>query len=289
MPGRNSRILVTGTGVTGGEVLRQLTDLGIAPRALVRDPTKADAFAGLGVELVKGDFGDPGSWERALAGIDAVFVITTVDAETEGRFGVFLEAAGKAGVGHVVKLSGWRVSPTSEARVHQAMGRMDDALKASGLRHTILRPNSFFQNMFMLAGPIRAHGRFQSAAGDARISMIDVRDIAAVAVKVLTENGHAGAVYDMSGPEILTYFDVAAALSRALGRTITYVPLDPEVAINGMIEAGVPEPVARARVGVHASFANGVFTPTSDTVEAILGRPPLRFEQFAHDFADRFR
>jgi uncharacterized protein YbjT (DUF2867 family) len=173
--------------------------------------------------------------------------------------------------------------------VHQQMARTDDALKTSGLDYTILRPNVFFQNILTMAESIRSQSRFQSVAGEARISMIDVRDIAAVAVKVLTEDGHRGKVYDMSGPEILTYFDVAEVLSKALGRTITYWPLDPEAAVSAMIARGTSEPAARGRVGMQASFSNGVFTPTSNVVEKILGRPPLRFAQFVDDHAHRFR
>jgi uncharacterized protein YbjT (DUF2867 family) len=256
---------------------------------MVRDPAKAAPFAKLGVELVEGDFAKSESWDRALAGVDKVFVITPLHLQAEDWFRIFLDAAKKACVGHVVKLSGWRVSPTSEADVHRQMGRSDDALKASGLGYTILRPNVFFQNMFVMAAPIRAENRFQSAAGDARISMIDVRDIAAVAVKVFAEDGHLGKVYDMSGPESLTYFEIADVLSKTLGRRITYVPLDAESAVKGQVARGIPEQAARARVGVQASFSNGVFSPTSDVVEKILRRPPLPFVQFARDYADRFR
>jgi len=283
------RILVTGTGITGGEVLRQLAQAGINPRALVRDPAKAEPFARLGVELVEVDFARPESWDRALADVDKVFAITPQHPDAEAWFGIFMDAAKRSHVDQVVKLSGWRVSPTSQANVHRQMSRSDRALETSGLGYTILRPNVFFQNMFLMVGPIRAQGRFQSAAGDARISMIDVRDIAAVAIKVLTEDDHLGKIYDLSGPEALSYSDVARLLSEAVGRTVEYVALDEESAVNGQLALGIPEKTARARVEVHRSFSNGVFTPTSTTVEAILGRAPRPFAQFARDFVGRFR
>ena len=286
---QDSPILVTGAGVTGGEVLRQLRQAEIAARTMVRDPEKAEPFAKLGVEIFEGDFAEAKSWDGALSGVEKVFAITSSHPQAQAWFGLLLQAAKKAGVHHVVKLSGWRVSPTSEAKVHREMAGSDEVLRQSGLGHTILRPNVFFQNMLMMAGPIRTESRFRSAARDARISMIDVRDIAAVAVKVLSGGDHFGKIYDMSGPETLTYFDVARFLSQALGREVTYEPLDVETAVRNQIAAGIPEEVARGRVGIHASFASGVFAPTSDLVQTVLGHPPRSFARFAADYLETFR
>lgn len=283
------KILVTGAGITGGEVIRHLIKGGNAPRVLVRNPDKAAPFAKLGAEIVKGDFAEPESWDTALLGVEKVFLITPSHPQAGAWFTTFLEAAKRARPGQIVRLSGWRVSPSSEALVHQAMGRMDDALLSSGLPHTILRPNVFFQNMLLMAKSIQSQSRFQSAVGDAHISMIDVRDVAAVAVKILSEGGHLGKIYDMSGPDSLTYTDVARILSEVLGRTITYVALDEKAAIVTMVQSGQSGESARARVNLHRSFSNGVFTPTSDTVETILGRPPIPFSRFASDYADSFR
>lgn len=194
MPDRSERFLVTGAGVTGGEVLRRLAASNLTARALVRDSRRAEQFGKIGVELIEGDFADPESWKRALEGVAKVFAITPAhrDAETWNAF--FLETAKQSGVEHVVSLSGTSVSPSSPAEFHRLMGRCDEALKELGLDYTILQPNVFFQNMLVMAGSIREQGRFRSAVGDARISMIDVRDIAEIAVKILTEDGHIGKV-----------------------------------------------------------------------------------------------
>lgn len=161
-----------------------------------------------------------------------------------------------------------------------------EAVKASGLAWTILQPNVFFQNMLAMAGPIREHGWFRSAVGGARISMIDVRDIAEVAVKVLTEDGHDGKIYVLTGPEALTYTDVARLLSEAVGKPIAYQAIDEEEAVAAQIALGVPEPIARGRVEIHRSFSNGAFTPVTDDVPTLLGRPPRRFAAFARDYAE---
>ena len=169
------------------------------------------------------------------------------------------------------------------------MGRCDEAVKTSGLGYTILQPNVFFHNMLQMAGMIREQGRFRSAVGDARISMIDVRDIAEVAVKVLMGAGHLGKVYVLTGPEALTYYDVARLLSEAVGSPVEYEALDEGAAVKMMTDRGAPEPIARARVEIHRSFSNGAFTPVTDDVENLLGRSPRSFAEFARDYATAFR
>jgi uncharacterized protein YbjT (DUF2867 family) len=169
------------------------------------------------------------------------------------------------------------------------MSQCDEALKASGLSYTILQPNVFHQNMLRMAVPIREHGHFRSAAGDARISMIDVRDVAEVAVKALTEADHANRVYVLTGPEVVTYFDVARLLSEATGKPIVYEALAEDEAVKELIESGVPEPVARSRVGVHRSFSTGAFAKVTGDADRLLQRTPRSFAEFAHDNASVFR
>jgi uncharacterized protein YbjT (DUF2867 family) len=181
------------------------------------------------------------------------------------------------------------VSPSSPAGFHRQMSQCDEALKASGLSYTILQPNVFHQNMLRMAIPIREHGRFRSAAGDARISMIDVRDVAEVAVKALTENHHANKAYVLTGPEVVTYFDVARLLSEATGKPIVYEALTEDEAVKELIESGVPEPVARSRVGVHRSFSTGAFAEVTGDAHKLLQRTPRSFAEFAHDNASAFR
>lgn len=281
--------LVTGAGVTSGEVLRCLAAAKRPTRALVRNVASAEPFQTLGVQLVEGDFGRADSWARALEGITAVFNITIAHPEAVAWNVAFLECAKQRGVGHVVQLSGMNVSPSSSAAFHRQMSQCDDALKASGIGYTILQPNVFHQNMLRMASSIRGQGRFRSAVGDARISMIDVRDIAEVAVKALTEEGHAYKVYVLTGPEPITYFDVARDLSSAAGTRIEYEALEEEQAVNELVQSGLPEAVARSRVGVHRSFSSGAFARVTSDVKQLLHRSPRSFSEFASDYAAAFR
>jgi uncharacterized protein YbjT (DUF2867 family) len=283
-----ARFLITGAGVTGGEVLRQLAAANVAVRALVRNLQRAESYKNIGVELVEGDFADPESWKHALVGITKVFSIVIPHRDAETWNDVFLNSAQLAGVKEVVRLSGTSVSPLSEAAFHRQMGRCDEALKASGLKYIILQPNVFYQNMMMMARPIRERGVFRSAVGNARISMIDVRDVAEVAIKTLTEDRHTGKVYTLTGPESLTYFDVARFLTEAVGKPIRYEALTADEAVRSMVSLGVPELITRSRVEIHLSFSNGAFTPVTNTVHDLLGHPPRPFSTFARDYASVF-
>jgi uncharacterized protein YbjT (DUF2867 family) len=140
-----------------------------------------------------------------------------------------------------------------------------------------------------MAAPIREQGRFRLAAGNAQISMIDVRDIAEVAVKALTESGHANKVYVLTGPEPVTYFDVARFLSNAIGKLVEYEPLEELQAVNELVQAGLSEAVARGRVGVHRSFSSGAFARVTSDAEQLLHRTPRSFSEFASDYAAAFR
>jgi len=284
----SERILVTGAGVTGGEVLRQLAAANRTACALVRSPERAEPLRKLGVKLIEGDFADRDSWKRALDGIAAVFSITVAHRDAVAWNTAFLDCAKQSGVRHVVQLSGMSVSPSSPAEFHRQMSECDEALKASGLSYTILQPNVFHQNMLRMASPIRQRGRFRSAVADARISMIDVRDIGEVAVKTLTEGGHAYNVYVLTGPESVTYFDVARLLSNAVGKTIVYEAITEDEAVKELIENGVPESVARSRVGVHRSFSTGAFAEVTSDVQKLLHRAPRSFAEFARDYASAF-
>jgi uncharacterized protein YbjT (DUF2867 family) len=270
-------------------VLRLLAAAKRPTRALVRSVASAEPFQKCGVQLVEGDFGRKESWEQALEGVAGVFNITVAHPKAVEWNAEFIECARQSGVKHVVQLSGMNVSPSSSAPFHRQMSQCDEALKASGLGYTILQPNVFHQNMLRMAASIREQGRFRSAVGNAEISMIDVRDIAEGAVKALTEDGHANKTYVLTGPEPVTYFDVARSLSKAVGKLIEYEPLGEEQAVNEMMQAGLSEAVALSRVGVHKSFSSGAFARVTNDVPAMLDRMPRSFAEFASDYAAAFR
>jgi uncharacterized protein YbjT (DUF2867 family) len=282
-------ILVVGaTGTNGREVVHRLADSGRAVRALVRNPARAGDLQRPGVEIAAGELDDVASLNAALEGVDHAFLVTAVDPRDVEWIGNFVGAAKRSGSPHVVKFSAMGADAGSPVELLRQHGESDVLIVGSGLPYTILQPNSFFQNMFWSSGTIKDHGAFYLPVGDARQSQLDVRDIASVAVKVLTEPGHEGMTYELTGPEALTFHEIADHLSKATGKPIRYVPVTRAAAEESMRKSGMPDWNVRAVGELYDFFASGQAARVSYVIERVTGRTPIRFEQFARDFASAF-
>ena len=190
--------------------------------------------------------------------------------------------------GHVVKLSVNGADVNSPVRVARWHGEGEKELEASGIPFTHLRPNAFMQNLLGLAPTIVSQGEFYQPAADGKVSHIDVRDIAAVAAKALTENGHQGKTYVITGPEALSYDDVARKLSTALGRPVKYVNITPEDFKKSLLGWGIPEFMADGLNEFFAAIRAGYCAVVTNTVEEVAQRKPISFDDFVHDFAEAF-
>jgi uncharacterized protein YbjT (DUF2867 family) len=236
------------------------------------------------VEIVKGDLDDVASLDAALKDVDRAFLVPAVDQRLLRWCEVFISAAKRARTKHVVKFSGMGAGLDAQSEIMRLHGKSDDALIRSGLGYTILQPNSFFQNLFWSVQSIKEPGAFYLPVGDARQSLVDVRDIASVAVSALTTTGHEGKIYEITGPESLSMNDVAATFTRVLGRPIQYVAVPLESARTGMLEGGMPAWSADAVTELYGVIATGQYARMTDTVEKITGKKPATFERFARDF-----
>jgi uncharacterized protein YbjT (DUF2867 family) len=199
----------------------------------------------------------------------------------------FIAAAKRSGVKHIVKFSVIQAAPDAGYLFARMHGEVENHLKASGLAWTMLRPTFFMQNLLGIASMIKA-GAIYQPAGDGKAAYVDVRDIAAVAAAVLTESGHEGKVYDITGPELLSMHDIAAALSNLLGREIKFVDIPKEAAREAMINAGLPDWSADAINDLTAHMKAGKMTEVTNTVRAIAKKEPITFEQFIRDHRDAF-
>ena len=219
-------ILVTGaTGNIGRELLPSLIAKGAKVRALVRETSNVQGLWDAGVELVFGDLDRVETLEAAFSGVDKVFLLTPPNANQVSQARNGIAAAKRAGVRQLVRLSAksLELRADSPGRVTRQHFAIEGELKASGLVYTIIRPHFFMQNTLLSAETVASEGVLYAPMEDGRVGMIDVRDIVEVATKVLTEEGHAGKTYDLSGPASVSYYDVAAGLSQALGREVRYV------------------------------------------------------------------
>jgi uncharacterized protein YbjT (DUF2867 family) len=283
-------ILVTGgTGTTGKEIIAELQNLGAAGvRALVRDTAKASFIRGAGFETVEGDFDRPETLDAALAGVERALLLTPPSPKTFEFQRDFIDSAKRAGVRRVVKFSAFGADASAPEGFGKWHGQAEDYLKQSGLAWTMLRPNFFMQNLLGQARQIAAEGRIYQPVGDASASFIDVRDIAAVAARTLVEEGHEGEAYVLTGPEALSYADVAAKLSEATGREVSYVPISPEQFRQGALAAGLPEWLVGALERLNEIFAAGYAAEVTDHVRSVGRKEPITFDQFARDYAQAF-
>jgi uncharacterized protein YbjT (DUF2867 family) len=284
-------ILLTGaTGTTGRDIVKELRGAGAGRvRVLARDAGRAEFVREAGFEVVEGDFEKPETLDAALAGVERALLLTPPSPRTFELQRDFIEAAKRAGVRHVVKVSAIGADPSGPEGFGKWHGQAEEALKASGLGWTMLQPNFFMQNLLGQARQIASTGAIYQATGDGRASLIDTRDIAAVAARALTEEGHEGKSYLLTGPEALSYRDVAERLSAALGRQINYVPLTPEQFREGARAQGLPDWLLDALERLNELFASGRAAAVSEDVERVTGRPARTFDEFARDHAAVFK
>jgi uncharacterized protein YbjT (DUF2867 family) len=276
-------ICITGaSGTLSSEVIRQLETK--APfRAAYFSAAAAEAALARGIEAVTIDYNRPETLRAAFEGCNQVFLLGP-NALNQSELELnAVEAATAVGVRHIVKQSamGAGEEAYSLAKIHRPVER---AIESSGMVWTFLRPNSFMQNaVTFMSKTIQTEGAFYSASGDAKISHVDVRDIAAVAVRALTEPHHDGKVYTLTGPDALSYDELASELSKVLGRSISHVSLSPSDLKLGMLAEGMPEAIAFRMLDLERYFREGRANDITHDIHDVTGREPISFAKYARD------
>jgi uncharacterized protein YbjT (DUF2867 family) len=282
----SGRVLVTGaTGTVGEPLVRGLLERGAAVRVATRDPDGARGEFGDGPECVEFDLARPETWGAALRGIDRLFLLfppgSGVGAVTE-----FADTAERVGVDHAVFLSilGAEKLPVLPHR------RIENHLAGTDLACTFLRASWFAQNLSEIHRPeIVGRDEIFVPAGDGVLSITDARDVAAVAATALTESGHAGRAYDLTGPAALDFHEVAAVFSDVLDRPTGYAdPSRPAFAL-AMYRRGFDPAFVAFMIAEYSVVRLGYSGRTTGDVERVLGRPPRTLREFVADYADEFR
>jgi uncharacterized protein YbjT (DUF2867 family) len=282
-------ILITGaTGRVGSEILERLSAQGVEVRAVTRDARKAAANPLPHVQFVQGDFEDSKSMKRACTGVERAFLLTNSTERAEQQQIGFIHIAQQSGVRHIVKLSQLHADANAPERFLRYHGVVEAAILSSGLIFTFLRPNLYMQGLLNFRQSIQEQSAFFAAAGDARISAVDVRDLADVAVAALTTAQHDNQSYALTGPEALTFTEMAQQLSQAIGRTITFVDVAPESMQAALANLGFPAWQADGLLEEFAMYRRGEAAGVESGVQEALGRPPRAFDAFARDYAQRF-
>lgn len=283
-------VLVTGaSGTIGSATVRALATRGdVRVKAGLHDLSKAPQMTGPGVEPVALDWARPEAWASALEGVDKVFLLTPVSNHAHEQASAFVDAARTAGVTHIVRLSAMGADQEPGIQLGRWHRIVERCLAASGIAWTILRPTGFMQN-FINYSPPAPDGNIYLPYGQGTNAYVDATDVGAVAALALAEAGHAGKVYALTGPELLSVAEVAEAMSRATGRQIRYVDVPEEAARQAMLGAGLPEWMVSAFLELHAVGKAGYAAVRTPDVQQVLGRPPRTFAEFARDNADAWR
>lgn len=276
-------LVIGGRSKIGAALIGDLLARGQQVRALVRagePPGGLPAAA----EIVTGDLADEGSLVTAMNGTEKVFLLSSPHPDAVSWHRNAIDAARRTDVQLLVRSSILGADRDPPAEFIGAHTVCDRYLEDSGLPYVIVRPNLFLQNIPESTIPaIDAAGNFYVDAGEARISMVDTRDVAAVAAVALTEPGHAGARYDVTGPEALSYADVAAKLTKALGRPVTYIEAPDEAVRQALLGAGLTEWFASALIGLYQDYRHsgtgGYAAQVTGTVTRLTGSAPRTLDE----------
>jgi uncharacterized protein YbjT (DUF2867 family) len=286
-------ILVTGaTGTVGTAVVHRLRERRQAVRAIVRDRSAPSLLAGLNVELFQADLRRPQTLEGAFGGVHTAFLLTpSVDDQAAIEIG-FIDAAVAAGVRTIVKHSavGADASASGLANAH---GRSERHLISTGISYVIVRPTQFMQNLLSWTPSIARASALviPLASPEVRINMVDVQDVADVEATVLSEDGHAGRIYTPSGPDLLTYGEVAERLSAGVGTPIPLQVPSADRYRDDMLAAGYPDAAVTGTIAYFSTLRQGTTALgiTTQDVEKVTGHRPGSVEDFALSHADSLR
>jgi uncharacterized protein YbjT (DUF2867 family) len=273
----------------GSMLTEALAARGVEFCLMLRPGTSGDRIArGRGVTSTEGDFDDPASLRGALEGVDRAFLLTNSTERTEAQQIAFVEAAQAQRVGQVVYLSQLAADPQSPVRFLRYHGAVEAALTNSTVGWTFVRPNLIFQAYIPFA-PLIAQGALQAPIGDATVSAVDARDIAAVAAAALIEDGHVGKTYTVTGPAAVSHADIATALGNAIGRPVRFERMPPKEFIAMLTGVGMPQWQADGLAEDYAHYDRGEAGAVSPDVQRVTDTDARSVHDFAQDYAEAFR
>jgi uncharacterized protein YbjT (DUF2867 family) len=273
-------ILVTGSpGNIGTPLAQHLLQQGRKIRLMVRNPKKqnqvVEDLQSRGAEIVPGDFADPGSLPPCLNGVECAFLLVPVALETAEWKGNFVRAAKQNGVERVVNLSVSGATSTTPVDLFRWHWQAEQTLESSGVAWTHLQPTDLARfNIRSILPTVEGQGAFYSTVGQGRVALVDEEDVAEVAAAILTEQGHEGKKYVLTGPKAVSYPEIAEALAKKLGRPVNYVDIEPAEAKKAMVAAGLPEWVADFINDLRELEKNGGASGPTPDIQNLLGRAP---------------
>jgi uncharacterized protein YbjT (DUF2867 family) len=284
---RPMKYLITGaTGDVGSRVVQCLIKRGIRPRVFVRNQARAEQMFGGRAEIAIGDLGDKATLRAALEGIDSLFLLNSGPLIPELDL-MAATAAKSAGVGHIVKLSSIDVEQSLAIGAWHEKG--EAAIRESGIPFTFVRPTGFMSNLLAWAHSIKTDGVIRTSTGEGRRPFIHSADIAEVAVAALTSEMYRGATLAITGPQALTFAEAASKIGSAIGKSILYESIsDEEAAARFAAATGASAEEVEAHKALWRAIREGRLGTVTDTVERVLGRPPIGLDAWIKENSAAF-
>jgi len=277
------------TGHIGFQVSRALAAAGVSFKAAVHSVAKAEKVSKISpkIEIVELDIYNPQSFVKALEGVDRLFLLTPPGQNSTQITDTILEASKKAGVKHIVKLSAMGADDPQFIWGKEHL-EVEQRIQKSGVTWTILRPSSFFANIYDDQKTLKEQSLFYRALGDVKVNWISQEDIGEIAAKALIEPGHhAGKIYTLCGPDVINGAELAAILSDKIGKKITYIPITDDQ-LKGAVSF-LPPPVIDGLVNMFQQFRTGIYAKTTPDVEKVLGKKPRAIADYVAANAADFK
>tara|TARA_Y100001001_G_scaffold46405_1_gene41651 strand:+ start:1674 stop:2531 length:858 start_codon:yes stop_codon:yes gene_type:complete len=274
-------ILITGaTGKSGSATARALNDLGHSYRALIRNPEKEEELKALGAEVVIGSIEDNQSLVKAMSDVEKVLILLPNSENQLALETQIVDVALQSGTKHIVKVSSIEATPDATSPIPKLHLEAENYIKASGLEWTMVKPNFYMQNLLGSATTIKEQDKIFLPMGEGKTGMIDTRDVGKVIAKVLSEEGHSSMNYEITGPEILSFYDVAETFSNVLNKTVNYIDL-PMPAYKDILSNFLTNQWhLDAVIDLFEGIREGGIEEKTDTYTTLMGEPPKSLEEF---------
>ena len=283
--------MITGaTGQIGSELVRLFeNDSQSNIRLLLRDEKNVNKFDSNKFEIVLGDLNNIADIEKSVKEVNKIFLLTSPVPEQVQLQKNLIDVASRDKNIHIVKISAMGIDPNSDSPLaNTSLSRwhheIEQYLENSGTSFTNIRPNFFMQNMLGFKSGIQKDGKFYGALQGGKISLVHAADIAAVAYAALNSDNYIGKTYDITGPEALSFEEVANQLTQRLGRRVEYIYTPPELLKSQLLEAGTPEWFANDILGFYAGHSAGYGGKITEYVEKLTNKKPISFKEFSSEF-----